>query len=261
MKDKAFIDTNLLLYLYSADEIDKQNKVKSAFYHYDCFISTQVLNEFSNVLSKKWKVPVPDIKMAINEIKQYCTISFIDMNTIEKATGKKFAVLEYDKAQIVMVKRVGATPVLSDVSDFVSKFNKGQVEMVGAPAYAFKPLEMDKGLGANGALFNFPVLNVTADLIFNTEKFPSNLGVQSRDWFIKQLPRQFAMVKRLEEGIPAKYRMQLSKEEKEKYQKLLRDGRIELTKQGIYDASMMTVLKKARCTVERTNFECSLGGE
>jgi len=30
---------------------------------------------------------------------------------------------------------------------------------------------------------------------------------------------------------------------------------------GIYDASMMTVLKKARCTVERTNFECSLGGE
>ena len=51
------------------------------------------------------------------------------------------------------------------------------------------------------------------------------------------------------------------KEEKEKYQKLLRDGRIELTKQGIYDASMMTVLKKARCTVERTNFECSLGGE
>ena len=184
-----------------------------------------------------------------------------NINTIEKATGKKFAVLEYDKAQIAMVKRVGATPVLSDVSDFVSKFNKGQVDMVGAPAYAFKPLEMDKGLGANGALFNFPVLNVTADLIFNTEKFPSNLGVQSRDWFIKQLPRQFAMVKRLEEGIPAKYRMQLSKEEKEKYQKLLRDGRIELTKQGIYDASMMTVLKKARCTVERTNFECSLGGE
>ena len=46
-----------------------------------------------------------------------------NINTIEKATGKKFAVLEYDKAQIAMVKRVGATPVLSDVSDFVSKFN------------------------------------------------------------------------------------------------------------------------------------------
>ena len=69
------------------------------------------------------------------------------------------------------------------------------------------------------------------------------------------------MVKRLEEGIPAKYRIDLSKEEREKYQKLLRDGRIELTKQGIYDASMMSVLKRARCSVDRTNFECSLGGE
>ncbi len=214
---------------------------------------------------KRLKTSIDNVQYEVGGIGQigpaYIFVKDRNINTLEKATGKKFAVLEYDKAQIAMVKRVGATPVLSDVSDFVSRFNKGQVEMVGAPAYAFKPLEMDKGLGANGALFNFPVLNVTADLIFNTEKFPSNLGVQSRDWFIKQLPRQFAMVKRLEEGIPAKYRMQLSKEEKEKYQKLLRDGRIELTKQGIYDASMMTVLKKARCTVERTNFECSLGGE
>ncbi len=50
-------------------------------------------------------------------------------------------------------------------------------------------------------------------------------------------------------------------EDKEKYQRLLRDGRIDLTKQGVYDPGMMRVLKKARCTVERTNFECSLGGE
>jgi hypothetical protein len=42
---------------------------------------------------------------------------------------------------------------------------------------------------------------------------------------------------------------------------LLREGRMDLTAQGVYDAAMMTVLKKARCTVERTNFECSLGGE
>lgn len=43
--------------------------------------------------------------------------------------------------------------------------------------------------------------------------------------------------------------------------KMLRDGRMNLTRQGVYDASMMNVLKRARCTVERTNFECSLSGE
>ncbi|RZG71366.1 RND transporter [Acinetobacter wuhouensis] len=183
------------------------------------------------------------------------------INTIEKATGKTFAVLSYDKAQIAAVKRVGATPVLSDISDFVLKFNQGKVDMVGAPAYAFKPLEISKGLGNTGAMFNFPVLNITADLIFNTTKFSPGFGNLSRDWFLKQMPKQFAMVKKLEETIPNSYRMNLSKEDKERYQKLLRDTRLELTQQGVYDPTMMSVLKRARCTVDRTNFECSLSGE
>ncbi|WP_252353279.1 putative solute-binding protein, partial [Acinetobacter baumannii] len=29
----------------------------------------------------------------------------------------------------------------------------------------------------------------------------------------------------------------------------------------VYDATMMSVLKRARCTIERTNFECTLTGE
>ena len=69
------------------------------------------------------------------------------------------------------------------------------------------------------------------------------------------------MVKRLEAEIPAKYKMNLSKEDQVKYQRILREGRMDLTQQGIYDAMMMTVLKKARCTIERTNFECSMAGE
>ncbi len=69
------------------------------------------------------------------------------------------------------------------------------------------------------------------------------------------------MVKRMEAEIPAKYKMNLSKDDQLKYQKILREGRMDLTKQGIYDSTMMTVLKKARCTIERTNFECSVAGE
>ena len=122
-------------------------------------------------------------------------------------------------------------------------------------------LEIEKGLGTRGAMIDFPVVNVTADLIIRPEKFADGFAVQSRRWFVQQIPKNFAMVKRLEAEIPNKYRTRLSKEDQDKYQKLLRDGRIELTEKGIYDGSMMRVLKRARCTVERTNFECSLGGE
>jgi hypothetical protein len=183
------------------------------------------------------------------------------INSIARAEGKKFAVLHYDYAQKIMVTRVGAVPVMSEISNFIKKFNQAEVEIVAAPAYAFKPLEIYKGLGTQGAMINFPVVNVTADLIIRKNKFPEGFGMQSRSWFVKQLPKSFAMVKRMEAEIPAKYRMNLSKEDHVKYQKILREGRIDLTKQGIYEPAMMTVLKKARCTVERTNFECSLSGE
>lgn len=184
-----------------------------------------------------------------------------NINSIEKAAGKKFAVLSYDAAQRIMVQRVGAQAVPSDVSNFVAKFNNGQVDMVGAPAYAYKPLEIYKGLGNNGGMFNFPVLQVTADLVIRPEKMPAGFGQKSRDWFVKNLPKSFSMINRLENSIPSKYKMNLGAEEKLKYQKLLRDGRMELTKQGVYDAGMMSVLKKARCSVDKANFECALGGE
>lgn len=183
------------------------------------------------------------------------------IDSIEKAAGKKFAVLSYDAAQKIMVQRVGAQAVPSDISNFVAKFNNGQVDMVGAPAYAYKPLEIQKGLGSTGAMFNFPVLQITADLVIRPDKFPEGFGQKSRDYFVKNLPKSFSMINRLESSIPAKYKMNLSPEDKLKYQKLLREGRMDLTKQGIYDPSMMSVLKKARCSVEKSNFECSLGGE
>ena len=191
----------------------------------------------------------------------YIFVKDRSLNTIEKAQGKKFAILHYDRAQRVMVERVGAVPVMSDISNFIKKFNTGEVDVVATPAYAYKPLEIEKGLGSKGAMLNFPVVNVTADLIVRPERFPAQFGEQSRQWFLQKIPQSFAMVQRLEAAIPSKIKMQLSKEDKEKYQRLLREGRIDLTKQGVYDPGMMRVLKKARCTVERTNFECSLGGE
>lgn len=184
-----------------------------------------------------------------------------NLNTIEKAKGKKFAYLHYDIAQKEIVDSLEMISVPSEISDFVKKFNSHQVDVIASPAYAFKPLEIERGIANNGAMFSFPVVNITGDLIIRPEKFPAQFGVQSREWFIQQLPRSFNLVKRLENSIPAKYKLNLPKEDEVRYQKILRDGRIRLTKQGVYDPIMMSVLKRARCTVERTSFECSLGGE
>ncbi|GAA5004448.1 DUF6091 family protein [Acinetobacter puyangensis] len=191
----------------------------------------------------------------------YLFVNDRSINTVAKAAGKKIAVLDYDQAQKKMVQQIGAQPVSSDVTNFGSKFNNGQVDIIGAPAYAFKPLELYKGLGSKGAMVNFPILQVTGNVIVNPSKFPTGFGQKSRDWFVKQLPKSFSTIAKLEAAIPAKYKMDIPAGDKEGYQKLMRDSRIALTKQGIYDASMTAVLKRARCSAEPSNFECSLAGE
>lgn len=183
------------------------------------------------------------------------------IDTIEKGKGKKFAYLHYDQAQKMIVERLQLVGVPSEISDFAKKFNQNQVDVIAAPAYAYKPLEIEKGISANGAMFNFPVVNLTGDIIIRPNKFPQGFGLKSRAWATQQLNKNFTNIARLESEIPTKYKRSLSADDKRRYQQMLRDGRIELTKLGVYDRTMMSVLKRARCTVERTNFECSLSGE
>ena len=184
-----------------------------------------------------------------------------NIDTIEKGKGKKFAYLHYDQAQKMIVERLQLVGVPSEISDFAKKFNQNQVDVIAAPAYAYKPLEIEKGISANGAMFNFPVVNLTGDIIIRPNKFPQGFGLKSRAWATQQLNKNFTNIARLESEIPTKYKRSLSADDKRRYQQMLRDGRIELTKLGVYDRTMMSVLKRARCTVERTNFECSLSGE
>jgi len=54
MNDKRFFDTNIVVYLYSQDEPDKQSI--NLFKNNQPIISTQVLGEFANVLRRKFKL-------------------------------------------------------------------------------------------------------------------------------------------------------------------------------------------------------------
>ena len=191
----------------------------------------------------------------------YLFVNDRNINTVAKAAGKKIAVLDYDQAQKIMVQQIGAQPVSADVTNFASKFNNGQVDIIGAPAYAYKPLELQKGIGTKGAMVNFPVLHITANLVIHPSKFPADFGQKSRDWFVKQLPKAFSTIAKLEAAIPAKSKMEVPAGDREGYQKMMRESRIALTKQGIYDKEMMSVLKRARCGIDKANFECAMDGE
>ena len=197
-------------------------------------------------------IPVGDAFLMVNDR---------SINTVAKAAGKKIAVLDYDEAQKIMVQQIGAQAVTADVTNFGAKFNNGQVDIIGAPAAVFKPLELHKGLGSKGAIVNYPILQVTGNLIIHPDKFPAGYGQKSREWVKSQLPRAFGILGKIKTHIPAKYWMQVPAADKPGYQKLMREARVDLTKRGVYDKRMMKLLWQFRCKEDPKNFECSLQDE
>lgn len=197
-------------------------------------------------------IPVGDAFLMVNDR---------SINTVAKAAGKKIAVLDYDEAQKIMVQQIGAQAVSADVTNFGSKFNNRQVDIIGAPAAVFKPLELHKGLGTKGAIVNYPILQVTGNLIIRPDKFPAGYGQKSREWVKTQLPRAFGILGKMKADIPQKYWMNIPAVDKPGYQKLMRESRIDLTRRGIYDKRMMKLLWQFRCKEDRSNFECSLQDE
>ena len=86
MPDRAFIDTNLLVYLYSASDKSKAEATIDALQSHECIISTQVLNELGNVLlGRKWKLAPAVVKQIIKEVQSISELMLVDSQTAEKA--------------------------------------------------------------------------------------------------------------------------------------------------------------------------------
>lgn len=68
MKDRCFLDTNMVIYLYSNDDIQKKNRVLQLCENDSLVISTQVLIELSNVCFRKFNLSVEDVRKTVNEL-------------------------------------------------------------------------------------------------------------------------------------------------------------------------------------------------
>ena len=168
----------------------------------------------------------------------YLLVNDRAINNLSKVSGKKIAVLDYDKSQAKMVQKIGAQPVASDITNFAGKFNNGQVDIVAAPAVAIKPLELYKGLGTKGAIIRFPIVQITGNVIINPKKFPAGFGQKSREYVATQVDKAFKNIEKTEKDIPAKYWMDVLEADKPGYIKLMRESRISLAAEGIYDKAL-----------------------
>jgi len=86
INDKIFIDTNIVIYLYSQDEPHKSTAIKELFENCtELYISTQVLNEFIIVLSRKKNIEQKSLRKAVDELIQNFNLSIVTFETIKIA--------------------------------------------------------------------------------------------------------------------------------------------------------------------------------
>lgn len=183
------------------------------------------------------------------------------INSVEALSGKKIAAFDYDKAQGVMIQRIGAQPVSVDVTNIGPKFNNGFVDMVTLPAVAYKPFELYKGIGTTGAIARFPIMIPTVQVVINHTKFPAGAGDKSRQYWLSQFDRALHIIQLAEKGIPASAWDDLPAENVPKYVLMLREARMDIAKQGLYNKQGLNIIKRARCSINPADAECATKDE
>lgn len=187
--------------------------------------------------------------------------------SIEKIAGKKVAVLDWDPAQAKMISALGAQPVPSDLTSFGGKFNNGQVDVIAAPAMAYEPLELYRGIGSKGGIVRFPIMEATGTILMRRDlvlpKIPDldERMLQLRDYGLRFIGEFIKSLQRAEARIPKEVWLDLTPEEEKRYGRMLREARLGMTRDGVYDTNMMQLLRRVRCKHQPGNEECSLYDE
>lgn len=90
MPDRAFLDTNVLVYLYSEDDDKKRDAAQNLLNEFKCVTSLQTFNEISNVWFRKFNLDSARIEEHLDNIELVCDdILPINRATINSALALK----------------------------------------------------------------------------------------------------------------------------------------------------------------------------
>lgn len=179
------------------------------------------------------------------------------INTLAKAAGKKVAVLDYDPTQAEMVASIGATPVPSDIVSAPNKFNNGVVDILAAPLVAYELLELYKGMEPDGGIIDYPLAQMSMQLIGRLDKFPNEIAQLIREASFEAFDRIRARVKVEEDRVPEHWWIHIPEADREEYEGMMRDARVRLRADGYYSGEMLDLERRIRCKYDASRGECS----
>jgi predicted nucleic acid-binding protein len=128
--DKAFIDTNVFIYIQRTDVPNKTKISEKTIDSFECIASTQVLNEICNILTRKYPSPKEKVKHVLHSIQENCTMITVTNDYPDKALDYhfKYAISYYDALMVVAALEANCKYLISeDMQDGLIIDNKLQV--------------------------------------------------------------------------------------------------------------------------------------
>lgn len=178
-------------------------------------------------------------------------------NSLNDLKSRRVIVMHGDEVSPYMIKELGARPVFGDTTTFARKFKRGQVDVIFSPAVVYEPFELEEGIRKQGGIINQPIMYLTLQMIVRKNAFPEGFGQKARqrvtnDWY----DRALKIIQDSERKIDKKYWISPSQERVSEVQDVLRNARVKMRDKGIYDGTMLKILRKLRCKKAPTAKEC-----
>jgi len=77
-----FLDTNVLVYAFSAQDAAKRETARALAESDGAWVSTQVLSELANVLTRRFKVPAPEARERVASIAAGCEVMVVSPSIV-----------------------------------------------------------------------------------------------------------------------------------------------------------------------------------
>jgi predicted nucleic acid-binding protein len=127
MTDLCFIDSNVLIYLLSADEA-KADKAEAVISR-QSIISVQVLNELTHVARRKLKMPWQVIEEFLDSLRGICTVEPLTLDTHIRALAiaKRYQISFFDALIVAAALLSNCTILYSEDMQHGMKIDSGLV--------------------------------------------------------------------------------------------------------------------------------------
>ena len=111
-----FFDTNVLLYLLSADEAKAD--AAETLVASDGIVSVQVLNEFSSAATRRLRMRIPEVREVLGAVRRLCEVRPLSLDTRDHGleVADRYRISIYDAMIVASAREAGCKTLFTEES-------------------------------------------------------------------------------------------------------------------------------------------------